>query len=35
MAEILEAAPHVRTLQDDWPVNKYYWFRYPQEPAGL
>jgi spermidine synthase len=28
MAEILGAAPHVRTLQDDWPVNEYYWFRH-------
>ena len=28
MAEILGAAPHIRTLQDDWPVNEYYWFRH-------
>jgi spermidine synthase len=28
MAEMLGAAPSVRTLQDDWPVNEYYWFRH-------
>jgi spermidine synthase len=28
IAEILEAAPHIRTLEDDWPINEYYWFRH-------
>ena len=33
--DILAAAPHMRTLTDDWAVNEYYWFRHRLRELGL